>query len=421
MNPNDAFSSMVADWLRADAEHRVPDHLDAVLRRTSTERQRPAWSSLERWLPVDTTFRPRLLNVPSAGRLVAVAALLLLILAISIFAVGSQQRLPEPFGLARNGIWLSSRDGDIYAIDPATMTSTALISGSAEYDFGPTFSRDGTKFGFLRSDGPVGAPATLTLMVANADGSDLRAVTPPTLNLDWTDWSPDSRQIAYMASGQLYVVALDGSGPRKLEGTGEVHFVSWLPPDGTEIVFTRTGPSPAIFAIRPDGTGLRQISTTPARNEFDYQSLAVAADGRHIGFTRWDNAGWPSVNAVDVQDGSETVFPETGTGERELIYSPDATVVAFTRIYPDGGHQVVVADADGSSAGRAIGPRKESPPGDAVNVQVSKAFTPDATALIVRYGSDEDGEIRRVPIDGTPDSIIAAGAFEFVDVQRLAP
>ena len=44
-------------WLHEDAEHRVPDHLDAVLRRTQTERQRPAWSSLERWLPVQTTLR----------------------------------------------------------------------------------------------------------------------------------------------------------------------------------------------------------------------------------------------------------------------------------------------------------------------------------------------------------------------------
>ena len=42
MNPSDAFERHVSDWLHADAEHRVPEHLDAVLRRTQTERQRPA-------------------------------------------------------------------------------------------------------------------------------------------------------------------------------------------------------------------------------------------------------------------------------------------------------------------------------------------------------------------------------------------
>ena len=57
MNRSDGFDHIVSDWLHADAEHRVPDHLDAVLRRTRTERQRPAWSSLERWLPVQPTLR----------------------------------------------------------------------------------------------------------------------------------------------------------------------------------------------------------------------------------------------------------------------------------------------------------------------------------------------------------------------------
>ena len=60
MITNDAFERTVSDWLHADAEHRIPDHLDAVLRLTSAERQRPAWSSLERWLPMDTTFTGRL-------------------------------------------------------------------------------------------------------------------------------------------------------------------------------------------------------------------------------------------------------------------------------------------------------------------------------------------------------------------------
>ncbi len=57
MNPTDSFDRNVSDWLHVDAEHRVPAHLDAVLRRTRSERQRPAWSSLERWLPMESTAR----------------------------------------------------------------------------------------------------------------------------------------------------------------------------------------------------------------------------------------------------------------------------------------------------------------------------------------------------------------------------
>ena len=36
MIANDPFERLVSDWLHADAEHRVPDHLDAVLRLTSS-------------------------------------------------------------------------------------------------------------------------------------------------------------------------------------------------------------------------------------------------------------------------------------------------------------------------------------------------------------------------------------------------
>ena len=75
MIPSDGFDRTVSTWLHADAEHRVPDHLDAVLRRTRTERQRPAWSSLERWLPMYTTLR--LTPVPRLARVLVVLALVM--------------------------------------------------------------------------------------------------------------------------------------------------------------------------------------------------------------------------------------------------------------------------------------------------------------------------------------------------------
>ncbi len=87
MNPSDAFDRHVSEWLHADAEHRVPEHLDAVLRRTRTERQRPAWSSLERWFPVQTTLR--LTPVPRVAWLLVVLGLVLALVAAALW-VGSR-------------------------------------------------------------------------------------------------------------------------------------------------------------------------------------------------------------------------------------------------------------------------------------------------------------------------------------------
>ena len=56
MDRTDDFAPTVSAWLHEDARHRAPDDLDAVLRRTRTERQRPAWSSLEGGSPCRQRF-----------------------------------------------------------------------------------------------------------------------------------------------------------------------------------------------------------------------------------------------------------------------------------------------------------------------------------------------------------------------------
>jgi Tol biopolymer transport system component len=431
MTTNDRLERAMSSWLREDAALRIPDHLDEVLQATAGTRQRPVWSSLERWLPVDMTFRTRRFNVPQPGRLALVAGLVLLLLALAIAAVGTrQQRLPAPFGPAVNGTLVSSRDGDLFTLNPTTAQESPLVL-SDEFDFSPIFSRDGTKIVFLRSDGPPTEPAILTMMVANVDGSGLRALTPPTQSLDWFEWSPDGAQVAYVATGVLWVVDIAGGEPRRLPTNGSVHFPTWLPPDGREIVYRVEGPQPGIFAVAPDGTGRpRPVSKKRANNQFDFQAITVAPDGTRVAFTRWesdvpdvDTAGWlPRAYTLDVDTGEELQFPTLkGTGQRGLVFSPDSKLVAYARIYREGLFQIVVANADGSGNERPLGPRKTTLP-DGSDVKASWAFAPDGTALLVRYGTDDAGATHLVPVDGSPSSVLVeSAAFEFVDMQRLAP
>lgn len=424
MTTNDVFGRNLSTWLHEDAEHHVPDHLAEVLQRTVATRQRPAWSSLERWLPMDTTLRPRLVMLPRASRLVLVAALILILAALAIVAVGSyQSRVPDPFGLARNGVTVTSRDGDLFLIDNVSTESRLIPGGEEGFDFSPIFSRDGTRMVFLRSDGPLPetGPAILTLHVANADGSEVRPVTPPTKAIDWFDWSPDGTRIAYMAFGGLYVVDVAEGKPRQIKNTGPIHYPTWLPPDGTEIVYRREAASPGIYAVAADGTGKpRPLSTQPATNRFDYHAIAISPDGAHVTFTRWSEAGLPRVYALKIATGKETVFPMSeGVGQRgTATYSPDGTLVAYARIFGAGGFELVVADADGSGNERTVGARKPAPLGE---VPASWAFTPDGTALMVRYGDDTDATTQLMPLDGSPPTALGSGGFEFVDIQRRAP
>jgi Tol biopolymer transport system component len=264
-------------------------------------------------------------------------------------------------------------------------------------------------------------PAILTLYVANADGSESRALTPPTKSLDWFDWSPDGTRIAYMATGILWVTDIADGRPKRLPGAGRVHFPTWLPPNGAEIVYRSETSRPGIYAIAP-GTGeRRRLSTRPADNEFDYQGIAVSPDGSTVTFTRWSGPGIPRVYALDIATGTERPFSATaGTGQLGAVYSPDMKLVTYARMDLKGQFQIVVANADGSGNERPIGPKK-SAPRDNSSVPASWAFAPDGSALLVRYGNDEDGATHLLPLDGSPGTNLGSGGFEFVDMQRLAP
>jgi Tol biopolymer transport system component len=429
MTTNDAFERNLSIWLHEDAEHHVPDHLAEVLQRTAATHQRPAWSSLERWLPMDTTFRRSVFTRQTPVRQLALLFLIaLLIAALVAFAVGSRRSNLAPYGLARNGDVVVSRDGDIFLIDAST-SAESLLLGDPGFDFSPVFSRDGSMFTFLRSDGPVAEPAMLSLMVADADGSNVRALTPPMPSLDWFDWSPSGTQIAYVSrvdgEGVITVANVNRPGSVRLPTGQPAMFVTWLPPDGTEILYRGehlkdSDPPPGLFAIRPDGKSLpRRIPTRPANNQYDYQGITVAPDGSRVSFARFTSDGTPSVVILDLRTSEETVLPHApGTSQRGgATFSPDGIHVAYSRIYGDGSYQLVVAPADGSNVGTVLGPRQSGG-----TEGTSYAFTPDGSAVISMFGSDDRRAIWRFPIDGSPGSIVTeGGSFSFTDVQRLAP
>ena len=52
MMPTDRFERQLPALLTELAEPRTPDYLDDLLWQTANTSQRPAWSFLERWLPM---------------------------------------------------------------------------------------------------------------------------------------------------------------------------------------------------------------------------------------------------------------------------------------------------------------------------------------------------------------------------------
>jgi TolB protein len=143
---------------------------------------------------------------------------------------------------------------------------------------GSSWSPDGKQLVFEMGTSPRGEPANaLALFVVNADGSDLRQLTPWSLNAgERPDWSPDGELILFKAPakgqhGNLYTINPDGSGLRQLTRYPPPRAVysGAFSPDGEWITFSRF-PGPGIFVMRVDGTGVRQITRGGWHSEPDW-------------------------------------------------------------------------------------------------------------------------------------------------------
>ena len=205
--------------------------------------------------------------------------------------------------------------------------------------FNPRISPDGSQIVFStrlhRVEG-VGSD----IGVSNLDGSEYRRLTRSRGFHYGVEWSPDGSQIAFVSSQPdpdrshdrsygLYTMASNGSGPRKLvDAVRPKGYLSWAPggekiaflgygsawpegihlfivdrdglnlirlseassppawsPDGSTIAFIQGDDRDSLFAISPDGSGLRKIANLAYIQGWEwtpYPHLSWSPDGSEI-------------------------------------------------------------------------------------------------------------------------------------------
>jgi len=424
MTTNDRFELVVTDWLRDDAAGRVPDHLAEVLEVSATTRQRAAWSSPERWLPVDTAFRPRLFQTPRLSQVLLVGAVILALLgALLLYAGSRQQHLPPPFGLARTGEFMAWEHGDIVARAPDASGPRTIVGGPTT-DFAPLIARDGTKFAFFRAESDHDS----LVMLANIDGSGIRQVLPTALfDADWWEWSARDDRLAIVNTvhGHRTLTIVDtAAGTSKdlaMAGLNVDNDVYWLPPAGDRLIFTArpegTGDLPvAIYTVRPDGSDLQRIS--PVESGGWYNGIDVAPDGRTVSYWNYEpdesSDGLGShIHYLDLatRTDSRIVFDPTAEGETDLRFSPDGVNVVLQRESTSTA-QLLITARDGTGTGRSVGPSFS------VDVEPGYGFAPDGKSVFLLFSNSKPWffDVASGTASRGADTI-----EDFAGYQRLAP
>ena len=418
MKQRDELDRMLDAWLDDPYTAPTPRILRRVLERTGRTRQRRAWTSLERWLPMAVITRPA-----AAAPSLRIAWILLIALLGVAIATGSaligSQLLRAPVAIPEGGSAVfafgsyegdeSSPQlvGDIFTIR-ADGTDLRQLTSGAGIESNPAWSPDGTRIAYR-----LWQDSKDSVMVMDAGGGSVTTLatsgtTTQYCTAGWTlTWSPDGGSLLFPASsgcqgGELMVVATDGSAPATnllAPGMSSQHG-TWSP-DGKRIAFLGSEAAGDVGLYVADvGTG---------------GALSGGLQGTRIGSDLGSDLADPSGRPQWSPDGSELVaagpqgvfvIKADGSGQRLVVenaskpaWSPGGDRLAFLRQVDPSEYwngrpcttRTWVIDADGTNE------RELEELGD--GCAFGPAWSPDGTRLasIVIASAPDDPERRVRP------------------------
>jgi hypothetical protein len=334
-----------------------PDYVDGVLSTTAQRRQRASWTFPGRWLPMElTTARVPTTRLPMR-QLGVLALIAILVAALFAAYIGThQQKLPPPFGVARNGLIAATRGGDLYGVDPQTGQQT-LVLGGPEKDEWVGFTPDGTRGVFVRwgpDNGGMTAGKLGTVLLGA--GASPGFIEKDVIHGDSAvEIAPNGHDVAFTAFDDrspnlfIHVAALDGSSYRRFTDVPITDYggLTYLPPDGHELVYLARSANSETHDIRAldvsTGTTRPIVETTSATDIFG--GISPSPDGKHLAYALQNR----ETLGVEVH-----VIGIDGQGDRVVGHAAGASFEGWPLWDPQGKRLLIERGVPGESFARPV-------------------------------------------------------------------
>ena len=181
-------------------------------------------------------------------------------------------------GIHHNQVVLMNADG----------TNRSIIFGdSVKSALAPVWSPQGDKiaFGFGRYFQTLQGPAIGDIAIIDKDGSHLKVLTDGKGNYGFPSWSRDGKRIVYRAATDsvkgLFIVDVESGKITTLTSNSQDNFPAWSPTEDLIAFTSKREDNYDIFTIKPDGTGLKKLTTDPGNDAHN----AWSPDGKWIAFS----------------------------------------------------------------------------------------------------------------------------------------
>jgi TolB protein len=198
---------------------------------------------------------------------------------------------------------------DLYRTFPFERRPDQTLAAFVGINSSPAFSPDGRSLALTLSKD--GNPEIYLLTLTT--GAFRRLTRHPGIDTE-PSWSPTGRDIAFVSdraggtAPHLFIMDAEGGNVRQLT-FGGFHTQPRWSPKGDTIVYTTRQATHDLWAINPDGSNARRLTSGPGDN----QGATWAPNGRHLAFQSNRLGRWQIFSML--VDGSEQAPIMRGAGE----------------------------------------------------------------------------------------------------------